>query len=187
MTDEANAEGEGNGETASRERRLKRVADERNLDVRALESAQADARFTLEQTLELFGDLSEKSFRLIRLNALVLTLLVAIASQVTVMRYINVSSVAAVLLFVGSALFALVGYMITAVNRGFGAMTFEKLTRYRLRKKEYLTWILTLGYPEWITDGIEKADRKERWVRRSLIAFFAGIVTLLGGILMTIY
>ena len=141
----------------------------------------------LEQTLHLFSDLSDKAFRLVRLNALVLTILLAITSQVRVARFVNLLSVASLLLFLASSLFALVGYMTTTIDRGISTGTFDKLTTYKLRKKEHLNWVLTLGYPKWIADGIEKVDMKEKWIRRSLVAFIAGITTLLAGILFTIY
>lgn len=84
-------------------------------------------------------------------------------------------------------MFALFAYLTTTFHRGLNAVVFEKLFRYKLREKEYLNWILTQGYPEWIADGIEKMNRKEIWIRRSLVAFIAGITTLLVGILFTVY
>lgn len=184
MTDETNTEV---GATTERQRRLKRAAKRRDLDADALERAQEDAHLVLEQTLQLFSDLSDKAFRLVRLNALVLTILIAVASQVRVVNYVNVLSVASLLLFVTSTLFALVGYLITTVDRGIDAATFTKLTEYKLRRSEYLHWVLTLGYPKWIGDAVEKADTKEQWIRRSLVALLAGIATLLGGILFAVY
>ena len=186
MTDDASAGNDGKAETG-REQRLKKAANRPDLDADALERAHEDARFTMEQTLQSFSDLSGKAFRLIRLNALVLTILVAIASQVSVGRYVNVPSVASLLLFIGSAVFGLIAYLTTTFNKGFDETTFEKLITYRLRHQEYLKLVLVHGYPEWIADGIAKVNRKEIWVRRSLVAFIAGISTLLVGILIALY
>lgn len=174
-------------EETERERRLQKAAQRRDLDPDALERVHEDAQFTMEQTLQLFSDLSGKAFRLIRLNAVVLTILVAIASQITVRRFVNVPSVASLLLFIGSAAFALFGYLTTTYNRGFDATAFERSVEYRLRQTEYLKWVLMKGYPEWIAEGAEKVNRKELWIRRSLVACIAGIATLLVGILFTIY
>jgi Ca2+/Na+ antiporter len=186
MTEDGPAESD-DGESTTREARLERAAKRRDFDADALERAHEDARFTLTQTLQLFSDLSGKAFRLIRLNALVITILVAVASQVRVRTYVNVLSVASLLLFVASTLFALVGYLVTTVDRGIDAATFDKLTEYKLRESEYLNWILTLGYPKWIDDVVEQIETKERWIRRSLVAFLAGITTLLVGILFGVY
>ena len=131
-----------------RERRLRKAAEQRELDSDALERAHVDAQLVLEQTLHLFSDLSDEAFRLVRLNALVLTILLAITSQVRVARFVNLLSVASLFPFVASSLFALVGYMTTTIDRGIDTETFDKLTTYKLRKKEYLNWILTLGYPK---------------------------------------
>lgn len=184
MTD-GSAENDDAEET-ERERRLKKATEREDLDADALERAHEDAQFTMEQTLQSFSDHSGKAFRLIRLNALVLTILVAIASQTTVSRLINVPSVASILLFIWSAVFALFAYLTTTFNRGFDASTLDKPTKYRLRETEYLVWILTRAYPKWIADGAEKVNQKERWIRRSLIAFIAGITTLIVGILFTL-
>lgn len=186
MSEEANARSD-DGRAEDREQRLRKAIERREFDADALERAHEDARFTAEQTLQSFSNLSDKAFRLIRLNAVVLTILVAIASQISVGRYVNVSSVASLLLFVWSALFALIGYLTTTFNRGFDASIFDKPSRYRLRETEYLNWILTRAYPKWIADGVEKVNRKERWVRRSLVAFIAGMTTLTVGILFTLY
>lgn len=185
MTD-GNAESD-DGAVTERERRLKKATEREDLDADALERAHEDAHLVLEQTLQLFSDLSDKAFRLVRLNALILTILVAVASQVRVEDYVNVFSVASVLLFVTSILFALIGYMMTTVDRGIDTATFGKLTEYKLRKSEYLNWVLTLGYPKWISDVIENVETKEQWVRRSLVAYLAGTTTLLVGILFALY
>lgn len=166
---------ENHDEATNRERRLRKAAQRQDLDADALERAHEDAQFTMEQTLQLFSDLSDEAFRPVRLNAVVLTILIASASQVEVESYVNVFSVAAVFLFVGSALFALGGYLITTVHRGIDTETFDRLTAYKLREEEYLNWILTLGYPEWIESGVAKVDRKEQWLRRSLVALLAGL------------
>lgn len=181
------AGGDAHDETVAREERLRKAAERRELDPDALERAHEDAQLVLEQTLQLFSDLSDKAFRLVRLNALILTMLIAIASQVHVREYANTLSVAAILLFVTSSLFALVGYLSTAVDRGIHTGTFDKLTTYKLREDEYLNWVLTLGYPEWIGDAVTKAEYKEQWVRRSLVAFLAGTAALLAGILFALY
>jgi hypothetical protein len=114
-------------------------------------------------------------------------MVIGIASQITVSRFVNVPSVASILLFLGSSAFALVAYLTTTFNRGSEASIFEKPSRYRLEETEYLHWILTRAYPKWIADGVEKVNQKERWIRRSLIAFIAGITTLVVGILFTLY
>ncbi|WP_276301632.1 hypothetical protein [Halorussus lipolyticus] len=114
-------------------------------------------------------------------------MLIAIASQVRVREYVNILSVAAILLFVTSSVCALVGYLSTAVDRGIHTGTFDKLTTYKLREDEYLNWVLTLGYPDWIGDAVTKAEYKEQWVRRSLVAFLAGTAALLAGILFALY
>lgn len=185
MTEEGTAHSEE--ATSSRAERLKRAKARRESDLDALELAHSDAQFTMEQTLRSFANLSGKAFRLIRLNAVVITILVAIASQVRIERYVSVLSVASLLLFISSALCALVAYLTTTFNRGFDGETFEKLVTYKVRETEYLNWVLTSGYGEWIGDSAEKVHRKERWVRLSLVAFIAGITTLLGGILLTLY
>lgn len=185
MTD-GNAENDDAKET-ERERRLKKATEREDLDADALERVHEDARFTVEQTLQSFSDLSGKAFRLIRLNSIVLTILVAIASQTTVRRFVNVASVASLLLFIWSAVFALFAYLATTFNRGFDANILGKPAKYRLREAEYLTWTLSRAYPKWIADGVEKVNQKERWIRRSLVAFIAGITTLIVGILFTFY
>ncbi|WP_132060558.1 hypothetical protein [Halorussus amylolyticus] len=182
-----NAETSEGEQSKGREKRLQKAVERRTVDADALDSAHEDARLVLEQTLRLFSDLSNEAFRLIRLNALVITILVAVTSQVTVRLYSNVSSVASLLLFVASTAFALAGYMTTTVNRGIDTRTFGKLTTYKLDQTEYLNWVLTLGYPKWIADGVRKTDRKEQWIRRSFVAFFAGFATLLAGILLSLY
>ena len=186
MTDDASAGNDGKARMG-RERRLQKAAERRDHDADALERAHEDAQLTLDQTLQSFSDLSGKAFRLIRLNALVLTILVAITSQITVSRFVNVPSVASLLLFLWSGTAALFAYLTTTFNRGFEATTFEKAVKYRLRKTEYLRWVLVQGYPKWIADGAEKVNRKELWIRRSLVAFIAGITALLAGILFTLY
>jgi len=67
MTDETERKDIG------RKRELREVAKQREPDPEALERAHSDAQLVLEQTLETFSDLSDKAFRLIRLNGLVLT------------------------------------------------------------------------------------------------------------------
>jgi len=186
MTDDASA-GTDDGESTTREARLERAAKRRDFDADALERAHEDARFTLAQTLQLFSDLSGKAFRLIRLNALVITILVAVASQVRVRTYVNVLSVASVLLLLWSSLLALAAYLTTTFNRGFDAAAFDHFVGYRLREDEYLAWVLTRAYPRWIADGTVKVNRKERWIRRSLVAFIAGITTPVAGILFGLY
>lgn len=169
------------------QRRLERAAKRRDLDADALGRAHEDAHLVLEQTLQLFSDLSDEAFRLVRLNALVVTILIGIVSQVRTPTHVNVFSVASVLLFVASALFGLAGYLITTVDRGIGTTTFAKLTEYKLRETEYLNWVLTLGYPKWIGNAVERVETKERWIRRSLVAFLAGLATLLVGIFFGVY
>lgn len=181
----------GNGKTEmpnDRRDKLKRVAEERQPDPDALERGHSDAQLVLERTLETFSDLSDEAFRLIRLNGLVVTILVAVASNVRELRsFVNILSVGAVLLFIGSIFFAIVSYTIQTVDSGVSTEAFNKLTEYKLREDEYLNWVLTLGYPKWIDSGVERRDKKEEWVEYSLIAFSAGITMLLGGMLLSIY
>ena len=166
--------------------RLER-AKQRNLDPAARERAQSDAQFVLKQSLETFSGLSDKAFRLIRMTGLVSTVLVAAASQVNVANYSNTLTVGSVLLFTSSVFFAVLGYMTETVDSGVSVEVFHTLATYRLREGEYLHWILTMGYPEWIEDGIQKSDRKERWIRYSLVAFLAGLSMLVSGMLLPIY
>jgi cell shape-determining protein MreD len=79
----------------------------------------------LERTLDTFGALSEMACRLIRVNALVMTILVAGASQVRTVRYLNPLTVGAVLLFVASALFAVVSYTSRRIEGGVGPAVLE--------------------------------------------------------------
>lgn len=57
MTDDAPAESD-DGEATERERRLQKAAERCDHDADALERAHEDARFTMEQTLQSFSDLS---------------------------------------------------------------------------------------------------------------------------------
>ncbi|MFC7079968.1 hypothetical protein [Halorussus caseinilyticus] len=180
--------GEGNEAPDDREAKLKQVAEERDLDPDALERAHSDAQLVLEQTLQTFSDLSDTAFRLVRLNGLVLTILVAVSSNVRNLRtYVNVLSVGAVLLFIGSAFFATLSYTRQTVDGGVSTDAFDKLTEYKLREDEYLNWVLTLGYPKWIENGVEKSDEKEQWIEYSLLAFLGAIMMLLGRMLLSIY
>lgn len=188
MSDDRTTNGARNGERVSREQKLKRVAEQREPDPKALQRAHSDAQLVLEQTLETFSDLSDKAFRLIRLNGLVLTVLVAVSSNVQdIQLYINTPSVSSILLFISSILFAVLGYMTRTVDGGVSTNAFDKLAEYNLREDEYLNWILTLGYPKWIDNGVEKSDTKEQWIEYSLIAFLGGITMFLAGMLFTIY
>lgn len=180
MTREEDARRETN------EQRLER-AKQRDFDSAALVRAQSDAQFVLQRTLETFSELSDKAFRLIRMNGLVITVLIAAASQVNVPTYTNTLTVGSVILFIGSVFFAVLAYMTQTVDGGVNVGAFRKLATYRLKEVEYLHWILTNGYPEWIENGVEKGNRKERWIRSSLIAFLAGFTMLISGMLLTIY
>lgn len=146
----------------SREEKLLEATEQRNADPDALKHAHIDAQFVLEQTIQTFSDLSDKAFRLIRLNGLVLTILVAILSNVqNTPEYVNIPSVAAVLLFLSSTLFAIRGYMTQTFDSGVSTDVFETLRKFKLRETEYLNWILTRGYPQWIETGATKTDNKE--------------------------
>lgn len=186
MTNKSKAETEDADEPCSSEQRLE-LASQRELDARALGHAHGDAQVVLEQTLQTFADLSDKAFRLVRLNGLVITILIAIASQVELKAYANIPSVASLLLFISSTLFAVLAYKIQTIDGGISTEAFQKLTAYKLREKEYLNWVLTLGYPLWITDGVRKSNQKEQWIRYSLLAFLGGIVMLLAGMLLSLY
>lgn len=161
--------------------------ERRSLDPETLRRTHEDAKLTLRRNLETFTGLSEMAFRLVRMNALVVTIVVAAASQVRTGRYLNALTVAAVLLFVASVVLALVGYTNRRVDTGVGGPVFEKAVAYRLREDEYLEWVLTEGYARWIERAVEKSDRKERWVRYSLTAFLAGITSLTAGTVMSLY
>lgn len=184
MTDESKSQA---SHVDTQNQRLEQASEQRNLDTEALGHAHSDAQLVLEQTLESFSNLSDKAFRLIRLNGLVVTILVAMSSQIPVEKYLNVSLVASVTSFIASASFAVVAYRIQTVDGGIRTEAFQKLTQYKLREKEYLDWVLTKGYPKWIIDGVRKTNRKDRWIRYSLFAFAIGIVTLLAGTLLTLY
>lgn len=162
-------------------------AQRRSLESIMLRRSRADAQLVLERVLDAFSGLSETAFRLVRMNALVLTILVATAAQVRTVRYLNTLTVASVVLFVASVVFALVGYTTRRVDLGIGPGAFEKAVAYRLREDEYLQWILTKGYGRWIERAVEKGNRRERWVRYSLTAFLAGITTLVAGTVMSLY
>ncbi|USZ68219.1 hypothetical protein NGM10_00400 [Halorussus salilacus] len=171
----------------TRTRRLERASTNRSLDTDALAHARADAQVVLEQTIQTFTDLSDKAFRLVRLNGLVVTIVIAISSQIETKAYVNVASLASILLFICSALFAIIGYRIRTIDGGISTDAFQKLTSYKLREKEYLNWVLTLGYPKWIADGVQKTNRKERWIGYSLLAFLGGMAMLLAGTFLAIY
>jgi hypothetical protein len=181
-----NGENSEEGRTEA-ERRLRKATQRTELDSDALRRAHEDAQFVLEKTFQMWSHHSEKAFRLIRLNAIVLTILIAVSSLVPVARYRNVATVTSLLFFIGSALLALVGYRPPNAIYGLHPNVFEKLTEYKLREGEYLNWILTLGYSAWIAEDIRRLSRNERWIRLSLIAFLIGVLTLLTGIVVATY
>jgi hypothetical protein len=152
-----------------------------------LRRAQADAQLVLERTLDTFTELSETAFRLIRVNSLVMTILLAGASQVRTARYLNALTVGAVVLFVVSVLFAVVSYTSRRIESGVGPDVFETAVRYRLSEAEYLDWMLSEGYGNWIERGIAENDYRERWIRYSFVAFLTGMVALIGGTILSLY
>lgn len=135
----------------------------------------------------MWPHLSEKAFRLFRLNAIVLTILIAVSSLVPLARYRNVATVTSLVFFTGSALLALIGYRSPIMVYGIDPDSFEKLTTYKLREEEYLNWILTLGYSARIAEDMRRFARNERWIRLSLVAFLTGLLTLLAGIVVATY
>lgn len=160
---------------------------QRRPEVRTLRRAHSDAQLVLARTLDTFADLSRLAFRLIRVNALVMTILLAGTTQVRTSYYVNVLTIGAVALFVISVLFALLSYTSRRIESGVGPAVLKIVSGYRLSEAEYLDWVLTEGYGNWIERGIAENDYREQWVRYSLVAFLAGMVALIGGTILSLY
>lgn len=153
-------------------------------DIETLRRLTDDSQKVLDHQLTKFGDLSTKAIQLVQVNGLIITILVAASSQVTLTDYLNLVSGGSVVLFGISTVFAALAYRTDAIDVGHGTMVIDTTLSRGLDEGEYLHWLLSDLYPELIEDATDSVNRKGHWLSIAIRAFLAGLVTLPAGILL---
>lgn len=155
-------------------------------DEESLRRLHQDFKFTLNQHLSGFSEISERAGRLFRFNGLVVTILIAVGSQINYNDFLNneVKSGIALLLF--SALIGLGGQLLQSVRVGTGPNDFAVHDKAKLREHEYIRWIISTGYIDWIETARRKSKRKARIVTAGYLLSIVGLILIIWGIYLVL-
>jgi hypothetical protein len=147
-----------------------------------MEYAREDATQTLERVIAKHEGHGKRAIQLVQVNGIVLSILIAAASQVQLAQFPTIFLVIAPLLFLVSGGIALYAYRSQTLPIGLPADEAQKILNHELSADQYLYWYLSNHYEELITTVVTKTNTRAAYVEWAIIVFFVGLLFTTGGI-----
>jgi len=150
----------------------------------ALELMREDASKTIERLMRKHDAHQKKAIQMVQLNGVVVSLLVAAASQIQIQNSLNCFLYIGPALFLGSGVFsgiALRGHTISA------GITFDQIKQNveaDLTRTQYLLWYLYEFYEDATDSLYEGINTRAKWIRRSVYSFLGGLAVTTVGIII---
>lgn len=150
-------------------------------DLETLRTVQQDINQTLERHLQALPAISNKALQIIRLNGIILTILLAVSSQVeNIEIYLNLLTGIGLVSLGLSTIVALVGYRSVEATIGLGANDIEFILRTKMKEEEYLKRSIS-DTARWVEQAERKNAKMSRIVKCSLRIFVFGLLlTVIG-------
>ena len=165
-------------------------SDSETPDLKTLKRLHTDLRHTHTEALETFSDVSRKSGRLLQFNGTILGILAGAATLAdpNIPKYINKATALGVGLIISSILILVWLHKTEPVIVGVGDAEREiavgESDEYPpLNEPAYLNWI-NQYYTNWIDKAAERNKSKAKFLFISEVCTVAGILAVLGGILI---
>jgi len=153
-------------------------------ETEALRLTHGDAKSAIERGLNKHGDHASKSIKMVQINGIVISILVAGASQMKFSTYVYIlTGLGAVFLFL-SSFFALRAYTSQSLSIGISSEDIDRINRNNLSENQYLIWYLTEYYPDAIGEIKRKIEKRADNVEYSIYAFFVGLLSIASGVIM---
>ena len=150
----------------------------------ALQLTHDDAKSAIERGLNKHGDHASKSIKMVQINGIVISILVAGASQITFSRYTYIlTGLGAVSLFL-SSFFALRAYTSQSLSIGISSEDIGRINNNNLSEEQYLFWYLTEYYPDAVDEIKEKIEKRADNVGYSIYTFFIGLLFIAAGVII---
>jgi VIT1/CCC1 family predicted Fe2+/Mn2+ transporter len=161
--------------------------EEKSTDIEVLRHAHAGAQETLGRQIQYFPELDNKALQLVQLNGIVLSIIAGIFIIVDFqLRNFSVI-IFTVIPFVLSILLSLLSYQTTPLVIGLSESDLDIVNDYNFSEKEFLQWIISRGYQEWIQRNQSEYRRRSFYIQSSLYAFVLGVLLLTVGIIYITY
>lgn len=181
MADEESDSTQGSTNTG-----MERSLDSPQLNAETLKLLRNDLQRTHQEALTNATELSTKATKIIQLNGLILTILVSVASQVTLSEYLNVGTLISVVAFICSMLIAGIAFRNQSIKMGPRKPVAEDTIENNFSEIQYLLHITYRGYADWIEDANEVIDERSKFVQWAIYSFVLGIIALLVGIVLSL-
>ncbi|MDL0129319.1 hypothetical protein PNP59_00030 [Halobacterium salinarum] len=141
-----------------------------------------DIQHTLNHHLNDFEEQAERANRIARFDGIVLTIFVGFISQIDggiplSVFLVMVVGMGVVLSAVGLGLWEQRG---REVEGGPHESTIQVAKEHEMGEEDYLEWILTEGYSDWVEDARKQAAKRTEEVRLITTLSIIGIILLLG-------
>lgn len=149
----------------------------------AMEYAREDATQTLERAIAKHEGHGKRAIQLVQVNGIVLSILIAAASQVQVAQFSTIFLITTPLLFLFSGGVALYAYRSQTLPIGLPAAEVQKILDNELSADQYLYWYLSNHYEELIGTVVSKTSTRAAYVEYAIILFFAGLLVTIGGVI----
>lgn len=150
----------------------------------ALELMREDASKTVERLMQKHDAHQKKAIQMVQLNGVVISILVAGASQIQIQSGLNLFLYLGPALFLASAVssgIALKGHKLSA---GLNPDQIEQHLEAELTKTQYLLWYLVVFYDNAIDSLYEKTSIRAKWIRGSVYAFLGALCATTVGIII---
>lgn len=149
-----------------------------------LELMREDATQTIERSLRKHDAHQKKAIQMVQINGIVISILIAAASQVPLQTNFNT------LLYVGPGFFLTSAVVAGVTLRGHNlavGISPNQITRNidsDLSKTQYFVWYFNEFYQEAITDISDKTSSRATIVKWSVYLFLAGLIVTTAGIII---
>jgi hypothetical protein len=156
------------------------------IDDSALKQVHTDIIRTLNRSLDVQVKLGDKSIQLVQIDGLLLTILVGAGVQLGFGPYMNLLTASGVILILVSMCAGVAGYLTKQVHIGIGPEDIEVVSEYNLSESEYLHWVTSRGYSQWVRESETTNNRKEKWVQIAIFALLIGMILIVAGIVISV-
>jgi len=156
-------------------------------DIETLRQLHSDAQRVLDEEIQTFSDLSSKAIQLAQVNGLILTILIAVANQVSVTAYLNILTGLGTVFLLVSTVLSVWAYSTHEIDVGIGPGVIDRTLEKRPSEAEYRYWILSGVYKDSMADAKMRADKKGTKVRWAICSFLGGLLTIFAGIFHSLH
>lgn len=162
--------------------------DETDSDARicseGVKLAREDANNTLDRAFEKHSAHQTKSVKILQLNGVVVSILLAGVSQINLTPTLISILLASVSLFFISSVCSIFGLSGDDLTIGISQSEVNVILDKVESEEQYLIWFLEEKYKPILSEVVEKTDSRSNYVEVSVWFFFGGLLLLAGGIFM---